>query len=145
LVNAWREDPAGIRRGKKEEAGDRLEAELIERVYKGTEEPVVYQGEICYEKDKNGKLTSKPLTIRRKNDTLLMFTLKAIRPEKFRDNWKAEIVHSGDLEVNHRLSLRSLSDEQLEQLEAMFALDFGEGGEPDLCGRPGREAETGQE
>ena len=56
-----------------EEAADRLEAELMDRVYNGSEEAIVYQGEIQYRKDSRGKFTKTPLTIRRKNDVLLMF------------------------------------------------------------------------
>jgi hypothetical protein len=32
--------------------------------------------------------TNKPVTISRYSDTLLMFLLKALRPEKYCDNWK---------------------------------------------------------
>jgi hypothetical protein len=99
-----------------------LEAELFRRVYEGTEEPVVYQGELSYRKDKNGKLTNKPLTIRRKNDTLLIFALKGKKPDVYRDNFRGEINVTGDMRVNHQLTLRTLSDEQLEQLEGMFSL-----------------------
>lgn len=128
----WMKDPAyaAAFAEAEKEAIDHLEQELYNRVYDGTPEAVIYQGEVCYEKDSKGKLTNKPLTIHRKNDTLLIFALKAKRPELYRDNWKGEIALTGDVQVNHRLNLRTLSDEQLETLEGMFQLDSGDSGEP---------------
>lgn len=54
-------------------ATDDLELEARRRGQKGVLEPVYYQGE-------------KVGQIRRYSDTLLIFLLKAHRPEKFRDN-----------------------------------------------------------
>ena len=52
---------------------DKLEDEAWRRAHDGVDEPVFYQGQTCG-------------VIRRYSDTLLIFTLKARRPEKFRDN-----------------------------------------------------------
>ena len=133
LHYVWLKDPgyAAAFAEAEKQAVDRLEAELFRRVYEGTEEVVVYQGELCYQKDAKGKLTNKPLMIRRMNDTLLIFALKGKKPEVYRDNWKGELALTGNVQVNHRLNLKTLSDEQLEQLESMFRLDSGDGsGEP---------------
>lgn len=130
----WLKDPeyAAAFVEAEKEAINALEGELFRRVYEGTEEAVVYQGELCYEKDAKGKLTNKPLTIRRKNDTLLIFALKGKRPDVYRDNFKGELAITGDVQVNHKIQLRSLSNEQLDQLEAMFRLGSGDNGEPDV-------------
>jgi hypothetical protein len=63
-----------------EVATDLLEGEARRRALEGWEEPVFYQGEICGH-------------IRKYSDTLIMFLLKAYRPQ-FRDNYRVE--HSGD-------------------------------------------------
>lgn len=54
-------------------AGDKLEAEAIRRAHDGVYEPQYYQGKVVGHTIKY-------------SDTLLMFMLKGIRPEKFRDN-----------------------------------------------------------
>ena len=55
-----------------EEAADLLEAEVLRRGVKGVVEPVYYKGEIC------GR-------VRKYSDVLLIFLLKGVRPNKFRD------------------------------------------------------------
>jgi hypothetical protein len=57
----------------------------------GVEEPIVYQGEITN-------------TVRRYSDTLLIFLLKARRPEKFRDNVKVEHGGLGDGAIEVKLA-----------------------------------------
>jgi hypothetical protein len=113
--HVWMQDPEYQRAfaDAREEAADRMEAELMDRVYNGTEEPIVYQGEV------QRRSEGTPVTIRRKNDILLMFSLKALRPDKFRDNVKAEIAHSGSLTVTRDPQMSRLSDEQLTMLEAI--------------------------
>jgi Bacteriophage Sf6, terminase small subunit-like len=55
------------------EAGtDRLEDEAVRRAYEGIDDPVFYQGVKCG-------------VVRKYSDTLLIFMLKARRPEKFKD------------------------------------------------------------
>lgn len=57
-----------------EEAVDRLEAEARRRAIEGVDEPVFYKG--------------KPVgRVKKYSDTLMIFLLKAHRPEKFRDNF----------------------------------------------------------
>ena len=57
-----------------EDACDRLEKEAIRRAAVGTLKPVFYKGEQCG-------------SIREYSDTLLIFMLKAYRPEKFRESF----------------------------------------------------------
>jgi hypothetical protein len=56
-----------------EQGTDALEDEARRRAAEGTDEPVFYQGKACG-------------AIRKYSDTLLIFLLKARRPEKFREN-----------------------------------------------------------
>jgi len=57
----------------KEDAGDALETEARRRAVEGVEEPVFYKGD-------------EVATVRKYSDVLLIFLLKGIRPDKFRDN-----------------------------------------------------------
>lgn len=54
----------------REEAADLLEAEAMRRVRGGVDEPVSYQEKQC-------------AMVRRYSDTLLIFLLKSLRPEKY--------------------------------------------------------------
>jgi hypothetical protein len=65
-------------------ATDALEAEARRRALEGWEEPVYFNGSEC------GR-------IRKYDSTLLIFLLKANRPEKYREN--QAVQHSGDLTV----------------------------------------------
>lgn len=74
------------------EAGtDYLEDEAKRRAAEGVDEPVFYQGVIC------GKL-------RKYSDTLLIFLLKARRPEKYRERSNVELTgHAGGpVEIDDR-------------------------------------------
>lgn len=55
-----------------QESADTLEREAWRRAYEGVEEPVFYQGK-------------QVALVRKKSDLLIIFLLKAIRPEKFRE------------------------------------------------------------
>lgn len=65
-------------------ATEALELEARRRAEKGVLEPIFYQG-------------VKAGTIRRYSDTLMIFLLKAHKPEKYRDNVKND--HSGEIIV----------------------------------------------
>lgn len=56
-----------------ERSADSLEAEAVRRARDGVDEPVFYKGEACG-------------VVRKYSDTLLIFMLKARRPERFREN-----------------------------------------------------------
>lgn len=61
---------------------DSLEDEAVRRAHEGTEKPV-YQG---------GRMVG---TVREYSDTLLIFMLKARRPEKFKDRVSQELMGKG--------------------------------------------------
>jgi hypothetical protein len=71
----WKEDPDFLSLYKKAEdaASDLLEREAVRRAVSGTQKPVFYKGEECG-------------LIKEYSDTLLMFVMKARKPEKYRDN-----------------------------------------------------------
>lgn len=112
---------------------DLLEAEARRRAIEGDEEPAVYQGGLCYERLANGR--KKQIVYKRKSDNLLMFLLKAGRPEQYRDTWKGEIKHSGAIGKGPDLS--SLTNEQLAELNTLLRLTSGEAESPALSGPPG--------
>ena len=82
----------------REDAIGYLEAEAHKRAVEGVEEPVIWQGQLCFEplrdpktgaikRDRKGRplLSTTPLTIKRPSDNLLMFRLKQLDPS-YRDN-----------------------------------------------------------
>jgi hypothetical protein len=62
-----------------EKAADRLEQEARRRAVEGVSEPVFYQGE-------------KVGTVQKYSDTLLIFLMKGVRPEKYRERFGHEIT-----------------------------------------------------
>jgi hypothetical protein len=76
----------------REDAIEALEREARRRAYLGREEPVIYQGELQFKRDKNGKRTNIPLTIPKVSDILLMFLLKSMRPNVYRDNAQLQVT-----------------------------------------------------
>ena len=60
-------------------AVEAMEAELDRRAFKGVDEPIFYQGE-------------NVATVKKYSDILLMFRLKAKRPETYRENVRTEHV-----------------------------------------------------
>jgi len=111
-------------------ATDLLIEEARRRACDGWTESVIYQGKQCYAKEWNSEtdqfeLTQTPLAIRKYSDNLLMFLIKARRPE-FRDSWKGELEYKGP--VSHGApDFSVLSDEQFEQLRTISALVHGNG------------------
>src|SRR5574337_1699712 len=81
---------------------DSLEDEAVRRAHEGTLKPV-YQG---------GK---KVGTIREYSDTLLIFMLKARRPERFKERLAAEHTGKGGTPIQHE-HRHALTDEQLEAI-----------------------------
>lgn len=63
-----------------DEAADRMEREALRRAVEGVDEPVFYQGEEVGH-------------VRKYSDTLLIFLLKAARPEKYRE--RQEVTGAG--------------------------------------------------
>lgn len=64
--------------------GETLEEEAVRRARDGWDEPVWYQGE-------------QVGTVRRYSDTLMIFLLKGVMPEKYGDRQKVEMSGSVDL------------------------------------------------
>lgn len=118
----WMQDPEYAQQFAvaHEDAMDRLEEEARRRGCEGWDEPVVYQGGLCYLPDKDGKPTKKPLVIRKYDSGLLQFLLKGGRPEQYRDNWKGEIKHTGT--VTQSIDLSKLTDEQFENLSKLYEI-----------------------
>lgn len=77
-------------------ACEALEEEARRRAHDGWDEPVFYKGEPTG-------------TIRKYDSTLLIFLLKARRPEKYRDNVRTDNFHFDPSEM---------TDEQLERIAA---------------------------
>lgn len=119
----WMHDPdyAEAFRKAQDAAVDVLVAEARRRALEGEEEPVIYQGGLCYETLPNKK--RKQIVLRRRSDMLLMFLIKGMRPEVYRDTWRGEIKHSGAISAGPDLS--NLTDAQLEQLNLMLQLANG--------------------
>lgn len=101
----------------KEVAIERLEHELRIRATKGVPEPVIYQGRVSFEPvlDPDGRPIvdvvgdetvprMKPLVIHRKSDVLLMFMLKSLCPEKYRDNAKVEHTGAGGAPLSFQVN-----------------------------------------
>src|SRR5215208_7588054 len=109
----WRESDPSFRAkwdACVEEGTDRLEDEALRRARDGTEKPV-YQG---------GKLVG---TVREHSDTLMIFLLKARRPQKYKDR----VALGGDLEAP---PIRSVNVTARETLESRLAAHAARSGEP---------------
>jgi hypothetical protein len=74
----------------KEDVNDAIRGEIFRRAMFGEERFVTSMGKVVYHED-------KPLTIREKSDTLLIFQAKARMPE-YRE--KQEVTHSGSIDVS---------------------------------------------
>lgn len=94
----WLQDASYAERysAAREEAVERLVAEVRRRGVDGVDRPVMYQGELVFHR-------GKQVIIREYSDSLLMFLLKKLDPS-FREN--ATIAHTapggGPIEVNVR-------------------------------------------
>jgi hypothetical protein len=97
-----------------EEFIEALEASVIESATNGIEEPVIYQGQLCFEplRDAKGeikrdaagkpKYSKTPLTIRKRSDVAAFFMLKAKRPNVYREHSSVEVT--GSLDIVTRLN-----------------------------------------
>ena len=131
----WMADPeyAAAFEEAKKEAADNLETELMNRIYVGIEEPVIFQGEQCWEKDINGKPTGRPLILRKKDTASLIFAIKKAIPE-YRDSYKAEIT--GAMTFSHGPDLSKLSAEQYAESRRKFVefmATLGPAGDPQVA------------
>lgn len=103
----WLNDPAYAEAflAAQEEAVEALELEARRRAEKGVVKPVYYQGEVCG-------------TVREYSDTLLIFLLKAARPEKYRDNARIEheVTGASGGPLVARIDWSRLPVERIEEL-----------------------------
>jgi len=107
----WLTDPAYARAFEeaKDEAADSLEQELIARARDGWREPV-YQG---------GELVGHIL---KKSDTLLIFALKGLRPEKYREKFEHTGPRGGPIQLEPVIAkVESLTVEEIEHFRALAA------------------------
>jgi len=81
-----------------------LEEEAHRRAVEGWEEPVFYKGE-------------QVGTVRKYSDTLLIFLLKGLKPETYREKYEVTKQETQPQEVIHTHQLREMSDEELRVLE----------------------------
>jgi hypothetical protein len=82
-------------------AADRMEAEAIRRGRDGVRKPV-YQGGECVG------------YVQEYSDTLLIFMLKAVRPERFRE--RTEMIHKGTLNVSANSKADDDRQKRIDQL-----------------------------
>lgn len=77
-----------------DEAAPVLEEEAFRRAHDGVEEPLTCGKGLVLDAD------GVPVTVHRYSDTLLMFLLKGVKPEKYREN----VRHSGAVSLTHDFS-----------------------------------------
>lgn len=97
------EDPDYAKRFEiaQKEAVESLETEMIRRGRDGYLEPVFYQGEECGE-------------IRKFSDTLLIFALKGLAPDRYRERFELPAVPvGGNITTNVQINVSGLSEEKL--------------------------------
>lgn len=108
MVYRWRDEDSAFRAAwdeALEEATDLLEAEAHRRAYAGYEEPVFYQGAECG-------------LVRKYSDTLLIFILKGLRPEKYRERSDARLSGAD----GGPIGIRDMSDiERANRLATILA------------------------
>jgi len=88
---------------------DTLETEADRRAVEGVDEPVFYQGAKCG-------------NVRRYSDTLLMFRLNGLRPEKYKRVERHELTgkNGGPIKTVPTFDLSKLSGKQLEALDVIL-------------------------
>lgn len=90
-----------------EEGTDRCEDEALRRAVDGWDEPVWHQG-------------VQVGVVRKYDSTLLIFLLKARRPDKYRDNVKVEHTVNGPTDAQLERARRAGMDEAIEARAAEF-------------------------
>jgi len=91
-------------------AVDKLEREAWRRAAEGIEEPIYSRGELVG-------------TIRRYSDLLLIFLLKAHRPEKYRESFRHELTGPGGGSIDVRHSARETLQNHLVRIASAEAAD----------------------
>lgn len=109
---------AALREQAQAMAVEALEDEARRRAIDGTLEPVFAGGRLCG-------------SIRRYSDSLLIFLLKAAKPEVYRDRWRGSVHVIAEPSAFRGLDLARLSEAQLGQLEEIAAAATRETGMED--------------
>jgi hypothetical protein len=100
------------------EAGaDVLEEEAIRRAVTGVTEPLVNHGRVVRDDDGN------VLTVTRFSDQLLMFMLKARRPERFRESHRVEHTGADGGPIEVMQLVEGARDRLVGKLASVVALD----------------------
>lgn len=81
-----------------EKAADKLEKEAWRRAHDGVPEPVFHKGQVCG-------------AVKKYSDVLLIFLLKGIRPQKYRDHWSGELTGKDGGPVSQELTVRFIGAE----------------------------------
>lgn len=92
--------------GALDEAADVLEQEAWRRAHDGVEDPVYYKGDVCG-------------TVRKYSDLLLMFLLKGMRPEKFREKVYISTAQLDQLIERELATLKGEGEEEKEISKAV--------------------------
>lgn len=106
----WLDDPDYAARFDQthEAAADALEAEARRRAVEGIDEPVFHNGEVCGYR-------------RRYSDVLLIFLLKGLRPEKFRERHQLDVAATvTSPQVDEALRAVLADPERRRQLDALL-------------------------
>jgi hypothetical protein len=123
-----------------------LEVEAIRRGRDGVEKPVLYKGQqVNIWVDTEGKPTSmstpgarlSPLVVREYSDTLLIFMLKALDPDKYRESKETRHKRVPQEQQRPAIDFSQLPPEDLAALERIYERLAGDAG-------AGGEASTGQ-
>lgn len=81
-----------------------LEDALFTRAVEGWDEPIVFKGKFCYERERGSKgkwERGKPLAIKKYDHSGAQFLLRALKPETYRE--KVQVEHSGTVDIVERL------------------------------------------
>lgn len=85
----------------KEEAFQSLQDEAVRRAHEGIRKPLVYQGQFTYASyTKKGKGIGPPLAIQEYSDSLLMFLMRGMKPEMYRERFEHTGKDGGPIEGN---------------------------------------------
>lgn len=109
----WRDDDADFAAAwdaAVDRGTDALEDEAVRRATEGTLKPVFYKGEKCG-------------SIREYSDTLLMFMLKARRPEKFKERSERQLTGKDGGPIQHAQVPADLTDEELAAELAKYGIE----------------------
>lgn len=87
-------------------AVDQMEDEMVRRAKEGVKKPTVYKGQLCYQRSpEDGALILDtagdpiPIYVTEYSDSLLMFYLRAAKPNKYRDNIRVDTTIQGKIGV----------------------------------------------